>query len=53
MWRQKRERPPPTYEAARLVAEVLSRVNAGLIERHFALSADTWGGSSRKIASAT
>jgi hypothetical protein len=41
MWRQKPLRPPPTYEDVRHVAEVLSRINADLIERHFGLSADT------------
>ena len=41
MWRRKPQRPPPTYEDVRLVAEVLSRINADLIERHFGLSADT------------
>jgi hypothetical protein len=40
MWRQKPPRPPPTYEDVRLVAEVLSRINVDLIERHFAVSAD-------------
>jgi hypothetical protein len=40
MWRREPQRPPPTYEDVRLVAEVLSRINAGLIERHFAISAD-------------
>ena len=35
------ERPPPTFENVRLVAEVLSRLNAQLIERHFHLDADT------------
>jgi hypothetical protein len=29
------KRPPPTFENVRLVAEVLSRINAGLIESHF------------------
>jgi hypothetical protein len=38
MWRRQPERPPPTYENVRLVAEVLSRINADLIERHFGLS---------------
>ena len=41
MWRQKAQRPPPIYEEVRLVAEVLSRVNVDLIERHFGLSGDT------------
>jgi hypothetical protein len=41
MWRRKPQRPPPTYEDVRLVAEVLSRINPDLIERHFAVSADT------------
>jgi hypothetical protein len=41
MWRQQPPRPPPTYEDVRLVAEVLSRINADLIERHFGLSAET------------
>ena len=41
MWRRKPQRPPPTYEDVRLVAEVLSRINADLIQRHFAVSADT------------
>ena len=41
MWRQKPQRPQPTYEDVRLVAEVLSRINPDLIERHFGLSADT------------
>jgi hypothetical protein len=41
MWRQQPPRPPPTYEDVRLVAEVLSRINADLIERHFALCPDT------------
>jgi hypothetical protein len=40
MWRRQAPRPPPTYEDVRLVSEVLSRINAGLIERHFAVSAD-------------
>ena len=40
MWRRQPPRPPPTYEDVRLVAEVLSRINAGLIEGHFAVSAD-------------
>ena len=37
LWRQKPQRPPPTYEGVRLVAEVLSRINAELIERHFSI----------------
>lgn len=41
MWRRKPQRPPPTYEDVRLVAEALSRINVGLIERHFALGTDT------------
>jgi uncharacterized small protein (DUF1192 family) len=41
MWRQKPQRPPPSYEEVRLVAEVLSRINVDLIERHFGISADT------------
>jgi hypothetical protein len=41
MWRRKPQRPPPTYEDVRLVAEVLSRINPDLIERHFTVSADT------------
>lgn len=41
MWRRKPQRPPPTYERVRLAAEVLSRINADLIQRHFAVSADT------------
>ena len=41
MWQQRPQRPPPTYEDVRRVAEVLSRINTGLIERHFAISADT------------
>jgi hypothetical protein len=41
MWRRNQERPPPTYEDVRLVAEVLSRINVDLIERHFDLSSDT------------
>ena len=41
MWRQKPQRPPPTYEGVRLVAEVLSRINAELIERHFSIPGDT------------
>src|ERR1700693_5117164 len=41
MWRRKPQRPPPIYEDVRLVAEVLSRINADLIERHFGLSATT------------
>jgi hypothetical protein len=40
MWRQKPQRPPPTYQGVRLVAEVLSRINAELIERHFGLGGD-------------
>jgi hypothetical protein len=40
MWRQKPPRLPPTSEDVRLVAEVLSRINADLIERHFAVSAN-------------
>jgi len=41
MWRRKQEHPPQTYEDVRLVADVLSRINVDLIERHFAVSADT------------
>ncbi len=41
MWRRKPQRPPLTYERVRLVAEVLTRINADLIQRHFAVSADT------------
>jgi hypothetical protein len=41
MWRRKQQPSPPTYEDVRLVAEVLSRINSDLIERHFAVSADT------------
>src|SRR5207342_746268 len=41
MWLRKPQRPPPTYERVRLVAEVLTRINADLIQRHFAVSADT------------
>src|ERR1700693_1217532 len=41
MWRRKPQRPPASYEDVRLVAEVLSRINADLIERHFGFSADT------------
>ena len=41
MWRRKQRRPPATYEDVRRVAEVLSRFNAHLIERHFPVSADT------------
>jgi hypothetical protein len=37
MWRQKPQRLPPTYDGVRLVAEVLSRINAELIERHFSI----------------
>src|SRR4051812_45125355 len=40
MWRRKQRRPPATYEEVRLVAEVLSRFNAHLIEKHFVVSAD-------------
>jgi hypothetical protein len=40
MWRRRQRRPPPTYEDVRLVADVLSRINADLIERHFAVGAD-------------
>jgi hypothetical protein len=38
MWRRKPQRSPPTYEGVRLVAEVLSRINADLIARHFSIS---------------
>ena len=41
MWRQKPQRPLPTYENVCLVAEVLSRINVDLIVRHFSVSADT------------
>jgi hypothetical protein len=41
MWRRKPQRPPPTYEDVRLVAEALSHINANLIQRHFAVSAGT------------
>lgn len=41
MWRRQPRRPASTYEDVRLVAEVLSRINVDLIERHFGLSADT------------
>ena len=41
MWRRKPQRPPPTYEDVRLVAETLSHINADLIQCHFAVSADT------------
>jgi hypothetical protein len=41
MWRRRLERPPATYGDVRLVAEVLSRINVGLIERHFGLNAET------------
>jgi hypothetical protein len=41
MWRRKPQRPPSTYEDVRLVAEVLSRINVDLIERHFGVSGDT------------
>lgn len=41
MWRRNQRRPPSSYEDVRLVAEVLSRLSADLIERHFAVSADT------------
>jgi hypothetical protein len=41
MWRRKQERPPSTYEGVRLVAEVLSRINAELIERYFSVPGDT------------
>jgi hypothetical protein len=40
MWRRKQQRPPATYEDVRRVAEVLSRFDAQLIGRHFAVSAD-------------
>ena len=40
MWRRNQRRPPSSYEDVRLVAEVLSRLSAGLIERHFGLSSD-------------
>jgi hypothetical protein len=34
-----KRRSPPTYDTVRSVADVLSRINAGLIEQHFALTA--------------
>jgi polyhydroxyalkanoate synthesis regulator phasin len=40
MWWRKPVRPPPSYDNVRSVAEVLSRINADLIQRHFAVSAD-------------
>ena len=40
MWRRNQRRPPSSYEDVRLVAEVLSRLSADLIERHFGLSSD-------------
>jgi hypothetical protein len=40
MWRRKQVRPPSSYEDVRLVAEALSHINADLIKRHFAVSAD-------------
>jgi hypothetical protein len=40
MWWRKPVRPPPSYDDVCSVAEVLSRINADLIERHFAVSAD-------------
>src|SRR5207248_1903040 len=41
MWQRKQRRPPSTYEDVRKVAEVLSRTNAALIEKHFAVSTAT------------
>jgi hypothetical protein len=41
MWRRKQQRRSAAYEDVRRVAEVLSRFNARLIEKHFALSAAT------------
>src|SRR5437763_17166744 len=41
MWQRKQRRPPSTYEDVRKVAEVLSRINAALIEKHFAVSTAT------------
>ena len=41
MWRRKQQRFPSTYEDVRLVAEVLSRINAALIEKHFAVTQAT------------
>jgi hypothetical protein len=39
-WRWNEERPPPTYDDLLRVAVALSRINAQLIERQFAISAD-------------
>jgi hypothetical protein len=41
MWRRKPQRPPPTYDDVRLVAEALSHINADLIQRHFSIAGDT------------
>ena len=41
MWLRKPQRPPPSYEDVRLVAEALSRINADLIQCHFVVSANT------------
>jgi hypothetical protein len=41
MWQRKHERPPPNYEDVRLVAEPLSHISVDLIQRHFAVRADT------------
>ena len=41
MWRRKQQRSPPSYEDVRRVAEVLSRINAALIEKHFAVTQAT------------
>jgi len=41
MWRRKQQRSPSTYEDVRRVADVLSRINAALIEKHFGVSSDT------------
>ena len=41
MWRRKPQRPPPTYDDVRLVAETLSHISADLIQCHFGVSADT------------
>jgi hypothetical protein len=35
-----KRRSPPTYDTVRSVADVLARINAGLIEQHFALTAN-------------
>jgi hypothetical protein len=41
MWRRRPQRPPPTYEDVRLVAEALSHINADQIQCHFAVDAET------------